>query len=96
MTDENWRRMELSIHGRVQRVGFRHFTVTKANRLNDVTGWVKNERDGSVQLVAEGPPDQLDQLKSAVQEGPARARVDNIQTEYKMATGEFSSFKVRY
>jgi acylphosphatase len=88
--------MELSITGRVQGVGFRHFTVKTADKLDDVTGWVKNEPDGSVSLVAEGPKDRLDQLKSAVQEGPRSARVDEIQDHRTKSRDEFSDFNVRY
>ena len=53
MTSEK-KRMKLSVTGRVQGVGFRNHTVKRARQLNDVTGWVKNESDGSVTVVAEG------------------------------------------
>lgn len=96
MSTGNKKRIELSIEGRVQGVGFRHFTVTTVRDLQGVTGWVKNESDGSVTLVAEGPEDQLNQLESAVQEGPRRAQVRNIDRTVKDPTGEFSSFEVRY
>lgn len=96
MTNDNQKRMELSIQGRVQGVGFRHFTVTTVRELNDVTGWVKNEADGSVTIVAEGPQPELKQLESAVQDGPRRARVDNIDRTMKPPEDAFSSFEVRY
>lgn len=90
------KRIECSIEGRVQGVGFRHFTVTTVRDLERVTGWVKNEPDGSVTLVAEGPADQLNQLESAVQDGPRRAKVRNIDKTVKEPRNEFSSFEVRY
>jgi acylphosphatase len=93
---ENKQRMRLSVTGRVQGVGFRNHTVKNASRLQGVTGWVKNESDGSVTVVAEGPPDQLDQLKQAVEEGPSFANVESITENRKEPTGEFSSFEVRY
>lgn len=96
MTDQNQQRIEASIEGRVQGVGFRHFTVRTAEKLGGVTGWVKNESDGSVTLVAEGPSDQLEELVSAVHEGPRRARVEDVDAEKSEARGEFQSFEVRY
>jgi acylphosphatase len=96
VANDNEQRMELSINGRVQGVGFRHFTVTNADKLEDVTGWVKNEPDGTVSLIAEGPKNQLDQLKSSVREGPRSARVDDIQGHRTKSRDEFSDFKVRY
>lgn len=96
MADQNQKRIEASIEGRVQGVGFRHFTVRTAEKLSGVTGWVKNESDGSVTLVAEGPTNQLEELISAVHEGPRRARVDNVDVEKSDARGEFRSFEVRY
>lgn len=96
MSPDSEQRVELSIEGRVQGVGFRHFTVTTARDLEGVTGWVKNESDGSVTLVAEGPRQQLDQLLEAVRKGPRRARVENIEQSIKDPEGTFSSFEVRY
>lgn len=89
-------RMRLSVTGRVQGVGFRNHTVKNASRLDDVTGWVKNESDGSVTVVAEGPTDQLEQLKQAVEKGPSFADVSSVSDNRKDATGEFSTFEVRY
>ncbi|MFB6344823.1 MAG: acylphosphatase [bacterium] len=96
MSNSQTKRMELSLEGRVQGVGFRHFTVTTARKLDNVTGWVKNESDGSVTIVAEGPVDELQKLETAVQDGPRSARVDNIEKDTKDANNEFMSFEVRY
>ncbi|MFB6355374.1 MAG: acylphosphatase [bacterium] len=89
-------RMELSIKGRVQGVGFRNFTVKTAKKLSGTTGWVKNESDGTVSLVAEGPMDELDTLKEAVEEGPSFANVTGIEENRTSPTGTFDTFKVRY
>lgn len=89
-------RMELSITGRVQGVGFRHFTVQTAGRLDQVTGWVRNEPDGSVTVVAEGPRQELDRLLDNLREGPRMARVESVEEDWMEPTGEFSEFRVRY
>jgi acylphosphatase len=96
MSTDQKRRIETTIEGRVQGVGFRHFTVRTAEKLGDVTGWVRNESDGSVTLVAEGPSDQLEEIVSAVHQGPRSARVDNVETDWKDYQGQFDSFGVRY
>ena len=83
------------ISGRVQGVGFRNFTQMKAQRLG-IEGWVRNEPDGSVRLVAEGAREELDQLVEAVQEGPRMAQVEDIDVNWAEAEDEFKGFRVRY
>ncbi len=90
------RRMRLRITGRVQGVGFRNFTVRRADRLSSLTGWVRNNPDGSVTVLAEAPPSELEALKDAVREGPRMARVESLEEETGEATGEFETFRVRY
>lgn len=68
------------VTGKVQGVGFRFSTVRQAHELG-VTGWVRNEDDGSVQAVLQGTADQIDQMLSWLQYGPPNARVDNVETE---------------
>ena len=94
METETQVRLSARITGRVQGVGFRNFTRTRARRLG-VTGWVRNERDGSVRLEAEGTRETLDSLVEAVQHGPRMARVENVDVDWDDATGEFDEFRVR-
>ncbi|PSR00593.1 MAG: acylphosphatase [Bacteroidetes bacterium SW_11_64_17] len=94
METEPRKRLSARITGRVQGVGFRNFTRGRARRL-DVTGWVRNERDGSVRLEAEGEREALDQLVEAVHHGPRRARVERVEVEWQDATDEFETFRVR-
>jgi acylphosphatase len=88
-------RLSARIAGRVQGVGFRNFTQRTARRLG-LTGWVRNEPDGSVRLEAEGPRDALNDLHEAVQEGPRPARVDAVDADWDDANGAFETFEVRY
>lgn len=89
------RRVSVHIAGRVQGVGFRHFTQMQARRLG-VDGWVRNEPDGSVRLEAEGSQDALEKLVDAVKEGPRAAHVQNTTVNWDEATDEFNEFSVRY
>jgi acylphosphatase len=87
-------RLEATVHGRVQGVGFRWFVVRLAERL-DLTGWVSNELDGSVRCVAEGPRASLEALLASLRAGPPGARVDRVRTSWLEPTGTLGSFDVR-
>jgi acylphosphatase len=79
----------------VQGVGFRYFTRLTARALQ-LTGWVRNLPDGGVELVAEGPAAEVDQLLAALREGPAGSRVERLETERQVYRGEFKGFEVRF
>lgn len=87
-------RLSARITGRVQGVGFRHFTTKRAQSLG-CTGWVRNEADGSVRLEAEGSRSDLDALLTAVHDGPRSARVNDVSASFGSATGDFENFRVR-
>ena len=70
--------IHLEIRGRVQGVGFRWFIVEKAEQLN-LAGWVRNRRDGCVELAAAGPVDALKQFEAAARRGPRGARVEEVR-----------------
>ena len=84
-------RLHAVIRGDVQGVGFRYFVLRKAHQLG-LRGWVRNNDDGTVELVAEGARQDLEQLKRAVEEGPRMARVDRVDTSWQSATGNLDRF----
>jgi acylphosphatase len=88
------RRLELTVTGRVQGVGFRAFAHDRAMALG-LSGWVANEAGGSVRIVAEGSETALLRLRRDVGEGPAGGRVDNVAEAWGPATGEFETFGIR-
>jgi len=88
------RRLELTVRGRVQGVGFRVFVFDRARSLG-LTGWVANEMGGAVRLVAEGPEADLRRLRRAVADGPAGARVDHLAEAWGPPTDEFHDFGIR-
>lgn len=88
-------RLAARVTGRVQGVGFRYFTRKMAIRLG-LTGWVRNEPDGSVEVVAEGSREALEALLEAIHEGPPTSRVDHVRPYWSEAAGVFESFRVRY
>jgi acylphosphatase len=82
------------VRGRVQGVGFRWFVEREAHILQ-IAGWVRNNHDGSVEVLAMGTRDQLVGLRSRLQEGPRAARVDGIAESEAEAVAGLSSFQVR-
>lgn len=87
-------RLEATVRGRVQGVGFRYFVVRESRRLG-LAGWVANESDGSVRLIAEGTAAAIGQLEEALRVGPAGAVVGGVSSVRMPATGRFRDFGVR-
>ncbi|HSM58014.1 MAG TPA: acylphosphatase [Candidatus Sulfomarinibacteraceae bacterium] len=89
------KRLNAKVYGRVQGVFFRDTTRREAHQ-RDIHGWVRNEPDGSVRVVAEGSQEVLTELERFLHRGPSSARVERVETTWEDATGEFSGFRVRY
>jgi acylphosphatase len=79
------------VHGAVQGVCFRIFTVKRA-ASNGITGTVRNLSDGTVEIFAEGPRDNLEKLIQIVKIGPERAVVDKLDLVWGVYTGKFTGF----
>jgi acylphosphatase len=88
------KRIEATIHGRVQGVAFRHYTSIQAHRLG-VCGWVANRPDGTVRVVAEGDERVLKHFCEWLHEGPSAARVAFVDLIWLDATDEFRDFTIR-
>ena len=70
----------LTIRGRVQGVGYRHWAMTAGLRLG-ITGWVRNRTDGSVEALIVGDDAAIGAMIDACRRGPAGARVDDVDIE---------------
>jgi acylphosphatase len=81
------------IRGRVQGVGFRWFVEREAHILG-IAGWVRNNNDGTVEVLAQGTRDQLSGLHSRLREGPRAARVDSVEVSDESPTPRLSSFGI--
>jgi acylphosphatase len=86
--------LEAIVHGRVQGVGFRYFTLELATGLG-LVGWVANDPDGSLRCVAEGRRADLETLLTSLRIGPLGARVDDVEVTWGPARGSFERFSVR-
>ena len=81
------------VRGRVQGVGFRWFVEREAHMLG-IAGWVRNNHDGGVEILAQGTRDQLAGLHSRLREGPRAARVDAVDVSDAQPTAGLGSFRV--
>lgn len=81
----------LRMFGRVQGVGFRFYMERKAHELN-VTGWVRNCRDGSVEAVVQGAPEAVDAMIACTRRGPSSAMVSDVRITED--SGEYADFSM--
>ena len=81
------------VKGRVQGVGFRYFADDAARR-EGIRGFVRNQHDGSVEVVAEGDLDTMLRFERALRRGPSGARVDEVETTENLPTDRFTGFSV--
>ena len=83
------------VEGRVQGVGFRYTCLSEAQRLG-LSGWVKNTREGNVEVWAEGAQEKIDALLKWLNRGPPGARVDSVFSDKRLPTGKYRGFGVEY
>jgi acylphosphatase len=81
------------VRGRVQGVGFRWFVEREAHILG-IAGWVRNNHDGSVEVLAQGTRDQISGLHGRLREGPRAARVDAVEVSEASPIAGLSSFRI--
>ena len=87
-------RLEATVLGRVQGVGFRVFVAREAWRRS-LSGWVRNEGDGAVYVVAEGPSADLDGFLDVLRRGPPGAAVHEVRATRGPALGVAPTFEIR-
>ncbi|HTV59907.1 MAG TPA: acylphosphatase [Verrucomicrobiae bacterium] len=78
------------VSGSVQGVGYRYFTQRAAGRLG-LSGFVRNLRDGRVEVFAAGPLDRLAALKSELERGPSGAFVSAVAEEPAAADPRYAA-----
>jgi acylphosphatase len=88
-------RLQATVHGRVQGVSFRYYTRRRATELG-LVGTVRNARDGTVEVVAEGQRAVLEELLAFLRVGPLAAVVTRVDARWVAPTNAFDRFEVRY
>ena len=87
-------RREVHYSGQVQGVGFRYTTRNIAQQFH-VTGYVRNLRNGSVEVIVEGEADELDRFLADLQER-MRNYLREVQVDRTAATQQFEGFEIRF
>ncbi|MBP1748706.1 MAG: Acylphosphate phosphohydrolase [Deltaproteobacteria bacterium] len=88
-------RAHIIVHGIVQGVYFRYRTQQEATGL-DLTGWVKNLPDGSVEIMCEGEKEAVETLVRWSRTGPSGAFVERADVSFEKYTGGFPTFEIRH
>jgi acylphosphatase len=94
MQNSDLQRARVRVSGQVQGVFFRDSTRRKAEELG-LAGWVKNVPDGQVEALFEGPSREVREMVRWCEEGPQRASVENVDTNFESAGGDLEGFQVR-
>lgn len=89
------KRVRAVVTGRVQGVCFRAFTRERASGLG-LSGFVRNLPDGSVEIVAEGVDEDVDELMRWISRGPSHARVSNVAVNDRDPTGDGGGFRIEF
>lgn len=87
-------RLSATVKGRVQGVGFRYYVEDEAERLG-LTGYVLNNSDGSVEVLAEGERKVLEGFLALLRKGPSGSAVTDVNFTFIPATGEFYDFTIK-
>ena len=87
------RTVHVRVEGRVQGVGYRAWVECTAEELR-LAGWVRNRRDGSVEMVLQGTAGEVAKMLELCEQGPLHAQVKKIETIGEV-TGAFIGFEVR-
>ena len=86
--------LRVEVRGRVQGVSFRYYVVEKAQALG-LSGYVTNLPDpSSLEVVAEGSKELVEELLGHVRQGPRWARVDEVDTCWSEASQAYPDFRV--
>jgi acylphosphatase len=83
------------VYGQVQGVGFRYFVIQKAHTLA-LQGYTRNDSDGSVEVLAQGPRSALERLLLYLRQGPSAAQVRDVRVTWGTPTETISGFHVRW
>lgn len=81
------KRVLVTVHGKVQNVGFRYFTHKTADSLR-LSGFVKNQADGTVYIEAEGNEELIEQFMEAVKQGPRWAYISRVDVQEAPVAGD--------
>lgn len=88
-------RLEATVHGMVQRVGYRYIVQDMARKFN-VKGYVQNMPNGAVKIIAEAPKKNIEKFIKTLQIREPPIYVDRMETKRTKPTTEFKFFSIKY
>ena len=91
----NIQQLHARVLGEVQGVGYRYFVIEQAQALG-LRGYVRNEHNGNVEVLAQGPRPALERLVTQLQHGPSAAYVTEVKTTWGQPTEHYTGFHVRW
>ncbi|MBT8762682.1 acylphosphatase [Desulfohalobiaceae bacterium Ax17] len=86
--------MHCLVSGKVQGVYFRAWTHDQAKNLN-LTGWVRNLKEGQVEILAQGDEENLNELKKRLFQGSPLSRVESVHCEFIDYDKTYDKFEIR-
>jgi len=87
------KQLQLKLYGNIQGVGFRYWVKTQARALG-ITGFVRNEPDGTVKVLVQGDTQALEKFLKVCYDGPNFAQVTHVTPEWEEITERFTSFDI--
>jgi acylphosphatase len=84
------------VSGDVQGVGFRYYVLRETQRIGNLTGFVRNLRDGRVEVFAQGEQEQLNKLEGILRQGPRGSTVSNVRISEEMPSETYSDFRITF
>ncbi len=87
------KQVSLKIFGQVQGVGLRYQTDMKARQFN-VTGWARNENDGTVKILAQGDDKNINKLVTWLKSGESYAQIEKVEIEHEEVNVNYNSFNI--
>ena len=88
-------RYHLFVSGKVQKVGFRLRTKIRAKRYN-LKGWIRNLKDGRVEIVVEGEEKNLKKLLNWIRSNPVFTQIKEIEIKKEEPKDEFNNFEIKH
>lgn len=96
MTTDEHKEIEVTVHGKVQGVGFRAYTKKHADKIGNLHGYVENQPEGHVEVVAQGEQADLEQFVEYLKRGPYFSEVENIDIDWhERLQDRFDGFSIR-
>ncbi len=85
---------KINVYGKVQGVFFRYNTKKAAEKLG-IKGWVRNIKDGSVEIIAEGEKEKIKEFTEWIKKSPGSSVVKKIDIKEEKTKEKFSGFSIR-